>query len=359
MRKTTILVTTTVFMLGAAAGAQTHAPWPADWNNWNDPALWCAVGDRGNAADMRYNLSDRPEGYGAVAYTYSIGKFEVTAGQYTAFLNAVAATDTFGLYNLQMGRPLYHGCNIRQNGLSGSYTYSIGDEWANRPVNYINWGNAARFANWLTNGRPTGAQDASTTEDGSYYLNGARTNAALMAVTRKANAKYVIPTEDEWYKAAYYKGGSTSAGYWNYPTRSNKSPTADLDDVSGNNANYFTTPYIYPIDTDMYYTTVAGEFQNSSGPHGTFDQGGNVFEWNEANLYGDRRGLRGGAYYFTDMDMYASGRSFSYCNGYPSGVGNYNPNNTGFRVALVPEPTTLALVALGGLAVIRKRRHML
>jgi hypothetical protein len=72
----------------------------------------------------------------------------------------------------------------------------------------------------LHNGQPWGHQDSTTTEDGSYLSNGAVTDAALLAVTRKANATWVLPTLDEWYKAAYYKGGSTNAGYWLYPTGS-------------------------------------------------------------------------------------------------------------------------------------------
>src|SRR5262245_43307315 len=39
---------------------------------------------------------------GAVNYTFEIATHEITAGQYTAFLNAVAATDTYGLYNSAM-----------------------------------------------------------------------------------------------------------------------------------------------------------------------------------------------------------------------------------------------------------------
>ena len=105
----------------------------------------------------------------------------------------------------------------------------------------------------------------------------------------------MIPSEDEWYKAAYFKGGSTSAGYWVYPTRSNTAPGQDLADVSANNANYYTAPYHNPIDPP-YYTTVVGEFQNSASPYGTFDQGGNEWEWNEAVLSGSSRGSRGGAF---------------------------------------------------------------
>ncbi|HUU94516.1 MAG TPA: hypothetical protein VM487_02165, partial [Phycisphaerae bacterium] len=76
------------------------------------------------------------------------------------------------------------GCKIQRGGSSGSYTYSVASDWANRPVNFVSWGDAARFANWLTNGQPTGVQGLLTTENGSYYLNGVNTENGLAAVTR-------------------------------------------------------------------------------------------------------------------------------------------------------------------------------
>jgi formylglycine-generating enzyme required for sulfatase activity len=115
-----------------------------------------------------------------------------------------------------MWSSIYTPCKIQQTGSSGSFSYSVAEEYANRPVNYVSWGDAARFANWLHNGQPTGAQDLSTTEDGAYYLNGAggremsditepnyhESGLALLAVTREADWKWAIPTDDEWYKAA-------------------------------------------------------------------------------------------------------------------------------------------------------------
>ena len=140
------------------------------------------VGNPGNASDTRH---DTP-GYGGVAYTYNIGKYEVTAGQYTEFLNAVAATDTYGLYNTSMWS-VVDGCKVERTGSPGEYTYSVAEDWRDRPVNYVSWGDAARFSNWLHNGQPTGAQSLSTTEDGTYFLDGATSNVDLIATTREAD----------------------------------------------------------------------------------------------------------------------------------------------------------------------------
>jgi formylglycine-generating enzyme len=286
---------------------------------------------------------------GAVAYAYNIAKFEVTAGQYTAFLNAVAKTDSYGLYSTNMdydANPSVYGCNIKRTGSPGSYGYSVAPDWADRPVGHVSWGDAARFCNWLHNGQPTGAQSTSTTENGSYYLNGATGNDALLAVTRQPNATWVIPSEDEWYKAAYHRNDGVTGNYWDYATRSNSSPSNDLIDPDpGDNANFFQAGYTIGAP---YYRTEVGEFENSESPYGTFDQGGNVSEWNEG-VIGSLRGLRGGSAY-TDPESMLRAATRYYAN-YPTTEGH----NMGFRVAYVPEPGTLMLLALGALTLTRRR----
>jgi sulfatase modifying factor 1 len=307
------------------------------------------VGNPGNAGEWS---GESYGGYGpdricgAVDYVYNIGKYEVTAGQYTEFLNAVAATDTYGLYDTLMWSFDY-GCKIQRSGSSGSYTYSVAPDWADRPVNYVSWGDAARFANWLHNGQPTGPEGLGTTEDGSYFLNGATSHTQLMAITRESDATWVIPSEDEWYKAAYHKNDGVTGNYFDYATSSDNVPGRDLDDVSGNNANYYGTPY--PIDSP-YYATVAGEFQNSDSPYGTFDQGGNVWEWDEAVLYGSARGLRGGSFSSYSDDLLASHRVIS-----PPTLEGVN---IGIRVSVVPEPTSMAILALGGVGMLVRRRGL-
>jgi formylglycine-generating enzyme len=150
------------------------------------------VGNPGNENDPPQKV------YGSVAYNYQIGKFEITVGQYCEFLNAVAKTaDPYGLYNTNMATYTKIGREWRTD----HYDYSVSSDWANRPVNLVSWGDSARFVNWLSNGQPkTGFENLSTTEDGSYYLNGAITNDALQGVTRKSNATWVIPSDNEWYE---------------------------------------------------------------------------------------------------------------------------------------------------------------
>ena len=283
---------------------------------------------------------------GAVDYTYNIGKYEVTAGQYTEFLNAVAATDTYGLYNSSMWSS-GNSCKIHRSGSSGSYTYSVASDWANRPVNYVSWGDSARFSNWLENGQPSGPQDLTTTESGTYYLNGATSDAELLAVTREADATWIIPSEDEWYKAAYHQNDGVTGNYFDYPTSSDSAPSNDLIDPDpGNNATF------YDGDNTIgspYWRTEVGEFENSESPYGTFDQGGNVWEWNEAVIAGWGRGLRGASFYHDLVSsLHASYRNYYY----PT----YEGPGVGFRVAEVPEPATMVILALGGVVLLRRQR---
>ena len=307
------------------------------------------VGDVGNQADTRYETP----GYGSVGYNYNIGKYEVTAGQYTAFLNAVAATDTYGLYDTAMGSNSY-GCKIQRTGTSGSYTYSVAYDWANRPVNYVSYWDSCRFANWLGNGQGNG-----DTETGAYTLDGYNGTDGR-TIQRNAGATWAVTSEDEWYKAAYYKGGGPNAGYWDYPTSSDTAPGWDMADASGNNANYYSYTDGYLIGSP-YYRTEVGEFQDSDGPCGTFDQGGNVWEWNETmkrigtpppgtTAY---RGMRGGSYCIGDSVGYLLAEGPGNRAGSPS----YGTISVGFRVSAVPEPSSLLVLGSGLIPLLALRRR--
>jgi sulfatase modifying factor 1 len=294
------------------------------------------VGNAGNAGETQ------SEGiFGAVDHVYAIGKYEVTAGQYAAFLNAVAATDTNALYNANMWTNA-EGCKIERTGSSGSYTYSVAPDWADRPVNYVSWADAVRFANWLHNGQPTGAQGLTTTEDGSYFLNGIHENndGLLEDVVREPDATWVIPTENEWYKAAYHKNDGVTGNYWNYPTSHDSGVSKDLIDPDpGNNGTFRNIIGEYTIGPP-YYRTEVGAHENSASPYGTFDQGGNVQEFNETVPEPDIRGIRGGSWLWGSVLLNAGDRPIVMHS-------SDQFSDLGFRVATLASPSQ-AVPALSG-----------
>jgi len=193
-----------------------------------------SVEDSNNIADTRFlnTLEDNAVFFGGekgrVRYDYFIQKYLVTNNEYKDFLNSIASTDEYGLYKAEMG--ISRGGIIR-SGNNGSYLYSVKANYGNKPVAYVSWFDAARYANWIHNNKPSGLQDNTTTEDGAYTLNGKTSGGT---VDKNSGAKYHIPTEDEWYKAAYYKSGGLNAGYWTYPTQSDSPPSIISADGIGN-----------------------------------------------------------------------------------------------------------------------------
>jgi hypothetical protein len=233
-----------------------------------------------------------------------------------------------------------YGCQITWNVGSSIYDFSgrpsgTEDDWVDRPVNFVSWVDAARFCNWLHNGQPTGqltgdpAQDAGLTEDGSYYVNGATSGAALLAIVREPDATWVIPSEDEWYKAAYHYNDGVTGNYWDYPTGSNTAPTTETPpgtDMTNGSANYFGTNWAVG---SPYYRADVGAYdaKPSDSPYSTFDQGGNLWEWNEAVVDDSLRGVRGGSFFYTDTSLRADDRG--------SEIATTGDGNIGFRVALL------------------------
>ena len=154
-----------------------------------------------------------------------------------------------------------------------------------------------------------------------------------------------MPTEDEWYKAAYYKGGGTNAGYWDYPTSSDSAPTAEPPPGGRNSANWDNTV------GGPEYTSPCGAYSSSQSAYGALDMAGNLTEWTEELYLGTDRLLRGGAFDSdTELSLIAGNRGM-----------NLLPTDEslrlGFRIALIPEPTTALLALAGGLVILKRRQR--
>ena len=261
-----------------------------------------SVGNVGNAANT--SLAGP---FGAVAYEYGIGVTEVTNTQYAIFLNAIAAVDPHGLYNPNMEASGRGG--IIRSGVEGEYSYTIKENFADKPVNFASWIDAARFCNWLHNGQPAGPPDASTTEDGAYDMS--IPDPGFNAV-RAPGAIWFLPTQDEWYKAAYHDvvnvgaDGLATPDYWLYPTMSDVDPTSSTALANGAVANPGPNVVNYGHSQQTHswngegnnVSPVAGCGPSSASFYGTFDQAGNVWEWTEdtfSDPSGDKRVIRGGS----------------------------------------------------------------
>jgi formylglycine-generating enzyme required for sulfatase activity len=304
---------------------------------------YVSVGYAGNAADPKTGSL-----YGAVAYAYQIGKYEVTNAQYGEFLNAADpdGANANGVYNSNMGTNVRGGITYTPGAASGQ-KYTIRANMGNKPVNYVSWYDSARFTNWMHNGQGTGS-----TEIGAYTLSG-----STGIITKNVGATVYIPSEDEWYKAAYYDptagAGGKDDNYWLYPTQSDTAPTVGsanfstgaISNPGANVANYNNGADWNDLDGNV--TTVGSAAANNY--FGTFDQGGNVREWNDAVLKISTRGIRGGSFINGEGSLRTNDRSY--------GGPTIENTSIGFRVASVPEPTSLLLTMLAsGMMLIRRKR---
>jgi len=145
---------------------------------------------------------------GAVNYPYQISKYTITNTQYVEFLNSVATSGTQNQiqnielwpFNIKMRDQPDGG--IVNAGQSPNMSYSVKYNFQDKPVNYVNWYNAARYVNWLYNNKnPTNivGLNLNTTENGVYFLNFVN-NETISPIINKD--KYWLPTRSEWIKAA-------------------------------------------------------------------------------------------------------------------------------------------------------------
>ena len=276
------------------------------------------IGNPGNAADT----TGSPNPAGSVGYTYNLAKYEMSRDQ----IDKANSAGSLGITLQDMS--------------------DYGGNGVNRPATGLSWYEAAKFVNWL-NTSTGGAAAYKFDVSGTFQLwseGDAGYNANNMF--RNSLAKYVISSSNEWYKGAY---GNLNGTWNNYATGSDSAPTAVTGGTAANTA-------VYNGESGPADIFNAGGLS----PYGTMGQGGNVWEWNETaydgtNDYaGEGHEQRGGSWFlYTTSDLDASTRF----NSGPTAEGG-GRNDSGCRVARVPEPSALSLLAFGlsGLVMIRRRK---
>ena len=200
---------------------------------WAVTLTWVPIGNPGNPPDTVI-MNDGTTGYGRVDSIFNISKFETTNAQYTEFLNAKDPTgvNVLGL-STRGTNPIIANLGIafNPNSPDGS-KYAVISGRENLPVNGVTWYSAIRFANWLNNGQGNG-----DTETVAYtLLGGTQIPSNGDSIVRNPGATVFLPSEDEWYKAAYFNPKTNS--YFLYPTSSNAPPNAELPPGGINSANW-------------------------------------------------------------------------------------------------------------------------
>ncbi len=257
-------------------------------------AGYVTIGGMGVAADTT--------GYGGVNYSYKISQFEVTGAEF----NQAAAEDS----------------------RVGSCTSTT----PSSPAENVSWYEAAMYCNWLTSG------DAYS---GAYRFNG---SGAYLGVNRASAVStfgtvYALPTEDEWYKAAYWTGNA--ADPWSlYANGTDTLPPQGS-----------VTGWNYWLDGNFAYGggAVWPVGYGAQEQNGTYDMMGNVWEWTEASYGLSQFVVRGGAFGYSASRMSSSIRG----SGYPAD----EHNDSGFRVVMIPEPATALLFGIGGIGAWLFRRN--
>ena len=277
-----------------------------------------SIGNPGNPVDTTGNPG-APNYVGSVAYTYNMGKYEVSR-------DMITKANAQGLLGISLEDLTPYGGN-----------------GVNRPATGVNWNEAARFVNWLNTSQgyhaaykydvqPGNAGYSANADIGLWTPSDPGYNAANPF--RNDQAHYFLPSNDEWYKAAYYD--PVTGNYYDYATGSDTAPTPVTSGTGTGSAVYKLALGVGPSDI-----TQAGGLS----PYGTMAQGGNLFEWQETekDLVNDtpsaERDIRGGCWFnngsLSSTTLIANSPSTDIFI------------NVGFRVASVPELNTLTLSALG------------
>ena len=325
---------------------------------------WAIVGNPGNAPDTlvmnKGSAADYTTGYGSVGYTYQISKYDVTNSQYTQFLNAAdpSGSNTTKIYDARMsaanlGLAYTGGINFNAAATSGS-KYSVKTGQESFPATWIRWDSGGRMVNWLANGQGSGS-----TESGVYDMS-VLTSGFATPPTRAPGATIFLPSENEYYKAAYYDPTkSGTGGYWQYGVMSDIAPvgvapsggSTSANIGNGNSGGGSTADTMATtgaaFSTSVNYLTNVGAYATATSYYGLYDTEGLLYNWTEATRtsFGNQLPIyRGGSWRYGDQSDGAAYRNIY------SGAAVASYAWYGLRIASLPSapPATITIDVASG-----------
>ena len=149
----------------------------------------------------------------SISYSFSASN-KIVLAEYVLFLNSVAFVvvdgDTYGLYTGLEKK-------IQRATSSGRYVYQIWGSFSSYEPVYVTSLQAIRYINWIQNGKPTGAQNNFTTENGSYGISGSVVTENNLPLGAK------LPNVSEYFKYGHF-GRKNPTDYSNLPNGKNSPP---------------------------------------------------------------------------------------------------------------------------------------
>ncbi len=279
------------------------------------------IGNAGNEDDAGAGGGIYSGPYGGVSYLYRMGVYEISQDQ----IDKATASEL---------------TNVTAGAWPGS-----------QPAAFVEWYEAAAFVNWLNTSKGyQAAYDLSFSGNWSMTLWSSEDAWQMDGenLYRHKDACYFLPSEDEWYKAAYHQNDGMTANYWDYATGSNSIP----DGIDFNGDTTFDAVFFQGYDQNQPHGV---SNVGLASPYGTYGQNGNVFEWNESavsspnSIPTEDRAVRGGSWADMDSDL----RSVAVAVNDPS---QSSFAALGFRVASVPEPSSALLLLGSGIMLLPRRR---
>lgn len=294
--------------------------------------------------------------FGAGSWDFGIARTELRNSQWVSFVNAFSAT------HVPEDQPWSTAVGVLLSGLGmggGVEQDYVGPEgrwiWRTTPLSAARaapapgWFGAAAYCNWLHNGKRVSMDDMLT---GAYDLRRFDFDIATTwaDVERSPDARYWIPTYDEWAVACFFdpsRDGSSAPGWWSHFNRHNRPGNPGAPGFGETSAGWENGPAAELLPVAAY--------PESQSAWGLLDTSGGVGEWLEETIEGTSlpgyAGSAAGPYWAPGLTVTEQAGWIH--DGFP-----IREPYVGIRIATseIPTAPSLACAVLAGVWASRRRR---